>query len=487
MKARLLISRRALFARRAACDRRRPGRRAQRRVHPADDQQLHVPDRRRSAAADLAVHAAQQLRGAQGRRRTSPATARTRRTARSSAASPTAAPTASPAARRCGSPAAPTRRPARAGSDRRRSFTDTAHITARCRSTARSCATSTTAASTASPAARRCSCAATWAPGCTAPTTIDGQTLAKLGTATPGDAAHAPVPARRRRSSDQRRRQPALPLRGRRAAADRRPRPAAKQIIDSRTLVQQGTATAALPHLRAVPGRRHLPDRGRRLLYRVAGGAAVQLTNCAVLGNCPGAVAVDPAHDLRRAPAAACSPVPEGRHGPARHPVQRAVGDRRRRAPPDVRQRRGRRQSTTARSASSRVPAGPAPVVLPPSFEPGHLQRLQGLPPLHAVHVAEGQATRPAGSRDVTCTCDGRRQGCPFKKAKQYRLRGSSLNVVQPLVQEGQAATGGATVVVRVSSPSGDRKQMTFKIRSRKLPVRTTRCSAAGGKLGKCA
>ena len=35
-------------------------------------------------------------------------------------------------------------------------------------------------------------------------------------------------------------------------------------------------------------------------------------------------------------------------------------------------------------------------------------------------------------------------------------------------------------MTVRVTSPAGARKQKVFKIRSRKLPVRTTQCSVAG-------
>ena len=92
----------------------------------------------------------------------------------------------------------------------------------------------------------------------------------------------------------------------------------------------------------------------------------------------------------------------------------------------------------------------------------------------------------PAGSV-ITVTCSGKQEGLPVQEGQAISPERQLAEHLQPLVQEGEAAAAAATVVVRVSSPSGDRKQMTFKIRSRKLPVRTTRCSAAGGKLGKCA
>jgi hypothetical protein len=91
---------------------------------------------------------------------------------------------------------------------------------------------------------------------------------------------------------------------------------------------------------------------------------------------------------------------------------------------------------------------------------------------------------RSAPARSVvTVTCKGK--GCPFKKAKQYRLKGSSLDVRARWFKKAKLRNK-ATVTVRVSGPTGARKQMTFKIRSRKLPVRTTRCSAAGAKLTRC-
>ena len=143
--------------------------------------------------------------------------------------------------------------------------------------------------------------------GCTAPTMIDGQTMAKLGTYTPatprmrqfppdgvvvvnGDdnqhyrfAGGAPLPI-------------AAPA-------------GAKQIIDSRTLVQQGTATAALPHMRPNPADGTFLTAGGGY-WRVAGGAAVTLDELRRARQLRRRGAGGPGHDLRRRGADGCSAVP---------------------------------------------------------------------------------------------------------------------------------------------------------------------------------
>ena len=85
----------------------------------------------------------------------------------------------------------------------------------------------------------------------------------------------------------------------------------------------------------------------------------------------------------------------------------------------------------------------------------------------------------------VTVSCVGKRKGCPFKKAKQYRLKGTTLNVYSRWFKKAKLKHK-STVTVRVTSPSGARKQQVFKIRSRKLPVRTTQCAVAGAKFSRC-
>ncbi|MDA0172756.1 hypothetical protein OJ998_26875 [Solirubrobacter taibaiensis] len=317
-------------------------------------------------------------------------------------------------------------------------------------------------------------------PGCApAPQNVDGQTMAKLGTYTPatprmrqfppdgvvvvnGDdnqhyrfAGGAPLPI-------------AAPA-------------GAKQIIDSRTLVQQGTATAALPHMRQYPADSTFLTAGGGY-WRAAGGAAVQLGNCGVLANCAGAVAVDPA-TISGLAGGRLLPVPKDGtvlRGVPSNTLWEIVGGFKRQTFVNV---AGVQIDDTGLGAIP-FPPGPAPVVLPPNFNPG----------ISSGYKVYRRYTRftslkvrdaPAGSV-ITVSCSGKNKGCPFKKAKQHRLSGSSLNIYSRWFKKAKLRSGGS-VVVRVSSPSGARKQMTFKIRSRKLPVRTTRCSAAGGTLGKCA
>ena|GEM_PF-2378564 len=315
--------------------------------------------------------------------------------------------------------------------------------------------------------------------GCTAPVMVDGGTMSKLGTATPakphlrqypsngtvvynGDdnqhyrfAGGAPLPI-------------APPASG------------SKQIIDTRTLVQQGTATASLPHLRPYPADNTFLTAGG-IYWRVAGGAAVALMDCSVLSNCAGAVAVDPATitglgggRLLAVPkdGTVLRGMPSGRRW-------EIVG--------------GFRRETFVNVAGVQVDDGaialipeppvPAPVVVP-AFKPvisSGYRVYRRYTRFTSLKVRDAQA----GST-VTATCSGKRKGCPFKKAKRYKLKGSKLDVRKRWFRKAKLRSG-AKVVVRVTSPSGERKQMSFKIRSRKLPTRKTRCSAAGTKLGKCA
>ena len=80
-----------------------------------------------------------------------------------------------------------------------------------------------------------------------------------------------------------------------------------------------------LPHMRAAPAEGTFLN-AAGATYRVAGGAAVQLANCAVLGQLPRRRGGRAGHDQRprrRAPARHA----QGRHGPARLPSQHALGE----------------------------------------------------------------------------------------------------------------------------------------------------------------
>jgi hypothetical protein len=313
--------------------------------------------------------------------------------------------------------------------------------------------------------------------GCTAPTMVDARTMSSLGShvaATPrmrqypvngtvvvnGDdnvhyrfAGNAPLPI-------------SAPA-------------GAKQIIDTRTLVQQGTATPALPHMKAFPDDNTFLVSGTSY-WRVAGGAPVSLTNCGVLGNCAGAVAVDPGTITGNGAGRLLALPKDGTvlRGVPSNVLWEIIGGHRRQTYVNV---PGVSVDDGAIGLIP-VPPGPQPVVLPPAFRPviSHSYKVyRRYTRFTLLKIRDA----PAGSI-VTVNCKGK--GCPFKKQKYYRLKGSSLNVYARWFKKAKLRSG-ATVLVRVSSPSGDRKQITFKIRSRKLPVRTTRCSAAGGKLGKCA
>ena len=378
------------------------------------------------------MHAAEQLRGCQGRRRTSPATGRTRRTARSSAASPTAA-------RYRFAGGAPLwisscgYAPTCAGRYDLNNLADTAHIRAMP-------ADGTVVRNVndggfyrfagGAPLFVRCDMGA----GCTAPTMIDGQTMAKLGTYTPatprmrqfppdgvvvvnGDdnqhyrfAGGAPLPI-------------AAPA-------------GAKQIIDSRTLVQQGTATAALPHMRPYPADSTFLTAGGGVLARGRRrrGPADQLRACSA--TAPGAVPVDPgtiSGGGRRAPAgraratarscAACRRTCCGRSSAAtaarRSSTSRAS------------------RSTTARSASSRCRRAPRRSCCRRAFKPvisSGYKVFRRYTRFTSLKVADA----PAGSVDhrLLRRC---KEGLPVQEGQAVPPEGQFAERLQPLVQEGQA------------------------------------------------
>jgi hypothetical protein len=124
-------------------------------------------------------------------------------------------------------------------------------------------------------------------------------------------------------------------------------------------------------------------------------------------------------------------------------------------------------------------PAPPAPEVFKPVISSGYkvFRRYTRFTSLKVRDALPGSV--------VTVSCAGKRKGCPFKKAKQHRLKGTSLNVYSRWFKKAKLKHK-STVTVRVTSPAGARKQQVFKIRSRKLPVRTTRCAVAGAKFSRC-
>lgn len=314
--------------------------------------------------------------------------------------------------------------------------------------------------------------------GCTAPVMVDGQTMAKLGTySTPARMRQYPPDGTVVYNGDD---NAHYRFAGGAPLLIAAPASGAKQIIDSRTLVQQGTATAALPHIRQYPADSTFLTAGGAY-WRVAGGAAVQLGNCGVLANCAGAVTVDPGTISGLAAGRLLNVPKDGTvlRGIPSNVLWEIVDGKRRQTFVNV---TGVQIDDTGIGYIT-VPANPAPVVVPkfaPAISSGYrvYRRYSRFTSLKVRDGLPGSV--------ITVTCSGRGKGCPFKKAKQYRLKGTSLNVYSRWFKKAELRSG-AKVLVRVSGPAGDRKQMEFKIRSRKLPVRTTRCSAAGGKLGTCA
>ena len=248
--------------------------------------------------------------------------------------------------------------------------------------------------------------------------------------------------------------------------------------IDALTLRLAGTATAAVPHIAAAPAEGTYLTTGTST-YRIAGGAALQLKDCTPLGGCTGAVTVD-AGTIAGLGGGRLLAVPKDGTVLRALPSKRTweiVG--------------GKRQETFIAGLGGievddgaldfiPVDATPAPrEVFKPVISSGYkvFRTYTRFTSLKVRDALPGSV--------VTVSCAGKRKGCPFKKAKQYRLKGTTLNVYSRWFKKAKLKTR-STVTVRVTSPSGARKQQVFKIRSRKLPVRTTQCSVAGAKFSRC-
>ena len=197
--------------------------------------------------------------------------------------------TASPAARRCGSPPAATRRRARAASTST-TLADTAHIRA---DAGRRHDHPQRQRRRLLPLRGRRAAARALRHGRRLPGADDGRRA-------DDGQVRAPTPRRRTCASTRRTAPSSTTATTTSTSASpaarrcRSPRPpaGAKQIIDSRTLVQQGTATAALPHIRPYPAdNTFLTAAGA--YWRVAGGAAVVITTAPCSATARRAVTVD--------------------------------------------------------------------------------------------------------------------------------------------------------------------------------------------------
>lgn len=314
--------------------------------------------------------------------------------------------------------------------------------------------------------------------GCTAPTMVDGRTLSGLGTPIaarphmrqfPADATtlvnvddnshyrmagNAPLPIS--------------------------PVTTAKVIIDSRTLVQNGTATAALPHLATTPVDSTFLTAGGAF-FRMAGGAAVGLTDCALLGNCAGAVAVDPETISGLSGGRLLAAPKDGTvlRGLPSNTLWEIVGGIRRQTFVNV---AGISVDDGALGAIPLPSAPQAPAAPAPSFAPvistGYTVNRKGTR-LTSLKVRDA----PVGSK-VAVACNSRKRGCPYR-GKSYAVASLRTRSVLGKLRN-RRLKSRAVVTVKVTSPLGAVKVVTIKMRSKKLPVRAYRCAKAGGKLGKC-
>ncbi|MDA0182821.1 hypothetical protein OJ997_21090 [Solirubrobacter phytolaccae] len=251
-------------------------------------------------------------------------------------------------------------------------------------------------------------------------------------------------------------------------------------MIDGLTLRLAGTGTPAQPHIAAAPAEGTFLRAGDAY-YRVAGGAAIQLFDCSVLGGCPGAVAVDAGTISGLAGGRLLATPKDGtvlRGLPSKRTWEIVGGKKRETFIAGI----GGIELDDA--AIDRIAVDAPPPAPPVPFKPVISSGYKVYRTYTRFTSLKVRDALPGSV--ITVSCEGKRKGCPFKKQKYYRLKGTSLNVYSRWFKKAKLKSG-ATVTVRVSAPTGARKQMVFKIRSRKLPVRTTRCSSPGAKLGRCA
>jgi hypothetical protein len=314
--------------------------------------------------------------------------------------------------------------------------------------------------------------------GCTAPVMVDARTISGLGT---------PLPAR-----PHMRQYPANGTTLVNADDNTRYRVAGNAplllpstttggiIIDARTLVQNGTATAGIPHLAPAPAEGTFLNAGG-IYFRIAGGAAIQIGDCSVLGNCAGGVAVDPATISGRAGGRLLAVPKDGTvlRGLPSNTLWEVIGGVRRQTFVNV---AGISVDDGALNAIPLPAAPPTPAAPPPTFAPvissGYSVSRKGTR-LSSLKVRDA----PVGSK-VAVACNSRKRGCPFR-SKSYTVAQPGTKSVLGKLKK-RRLKNKAVVTVKVTSPLGQVKVMTLRVRSKKLPVRAYRCAAAGAKLGKC-
>ena len=250
-------------------------------------------------------------------------------------------------------------------------------------------------------------------------------------------------------------------------------------IIDNRTLQLSGSATPGTSRFLPTPLDGTYLTTGTTV-YRIAGGAAVQLTDCSVLEACPGAVSID---------AGTISSLGGGRltAAPADGTVLRGLPSGRRWEIVG-----GTRRETFVRVTGIDVDDG-AIALIPQPSQPTPVAPEVFKPAITSSYTVNRKGTRfsalavrdvPSGSK-VTVTCSRKSRGCPFtSKSYTSSVKNGKANLVSRF--KNRRIRGGVTMTVKITSSTGARKYQYFKLRTMKLPVRSTKCSAPGAKLGRC-
>jgi hypothetical protein len=257
-------------------------------------------------------------------------------------------------------------------------------------------------------------------------------------------------------------------------------------LIDNRTLLLAGTATPAVPHIAPAPAEGTFLVAGTTY-YRVAGDAAVQLTNCAVLGNCAGTVTVDPATIAGLAGGRLLRVPRDGtvlRGNPSKQMWEIDGGYRHQTfanvAPIDVDD-----------GAISLIPTPPVPAAPAPAPAPTPTPVAPFTPTVNFGYRVRGSRTQftalsvsglPSGAT-VTISCGRKGHGCPYKSHK-YTSKTSRLKTPSSIKRA--HLHSGATLTVTMRSLLGARKVVTFKTRRGHAPERASRCAGAGAKLTRC-
>jgi hypothetical protein len=221
--------------------------------------------------------------------------------------------------------------------------------------------------------------------------------------------------------------------------------------------------------------------------YRVAGGAFVALTDCAPLGGCPGAVAVDPGTISGLGGGRLLAVPKDGTvlRGLPSNTLWEIVNGQRRQTFINVAGIDVDDGAIAAIPLAAVVqPAAPPAIVTPPPAAPVPFS-----PTLSSAYKVKGRKVRfssrrvrdvPAGAT-VVIACRGR--GCPFK-TKRYKPRKGRVDATRDFRHAKLA--NKAFMIVTVAGANGARKVLTFRFRGGKLPVRTLRCASPGGRLKTC-